>query len=310
MILSVAMCTFNGEKYIAEQLESILSQQFPVDEIIICDDGSTDKTVEIIEDFQKSNPFIKLYRNPENLGVIKNFEKAINLCQDGIVLLCDQDDIWFKNKTKKIKNYFETNLDKKAVFHNLELFNEKPLSATIWDYVAFNAQNHSKNLLNHLLTIENLATGASFAFKKNKSINLDEIPEIALHDYQLALIFAMTNELGLIDETLGYYRIHDAQQIGAEATANGFIKKLTNLFYSSGHHLEKVDYLIKKQEMWAEYQFQFVKKEKILAVFEKLRSEFLKQHLHQFNFFHKKAILLYWLFRKKYNVNLNNVLWV
>ena len=70
----------------------------------------------------------------------------------------------------------------------------------------------------------------------------------------------MTNELGLIDETLGYYRIHDAQQIGAEATANGFIKKLTNLFYSSGHHLEKVDYLIKKQEMWAEYEFQFVKK--------------------------------------------------
>lgn len=310
MILSVAMCTFNGEKYIAEQLESILSQQFPVDEIIICDDGSTDKTVEIIEDFQKSAPLIKLYRNPENLGVIKNFEKAINLCQDGIVMLCDQDDIWFKNKTEKIKNYFETNVDKKAVFHNLELFNEKPLNATIWNYVAFNARNHGKNLLNHLLTIENLATGASFALKKNKSINLDEIPEIALHDYQLALIFAMTNQLGLIDQTLGYYRIHDAQQIGAEATANGFIKKLTNLFYSSGHHLEKVDYLIKKQEMWTEYQFQFVKKEKILAVFEKLRCEFIKQHLHQFNFFHKKAILLYWLFKKKYNVNLNNVLWV
>lgn len=310
MILSVAMCTFNGEKYIAEQLESILSQQFPVDEIIICDDGSTDKTVEIIEDFQKSNPFIKLYRNPENLGIIKNFEKAINLCQNGIVILCDQDDIWFKIKTEKIKSYFESNTDIKAVFHNLELFDEKPLGSTIWNYVAFNAQIHHENLLNHLLTIENIVTGASFAFKKNKCINLDEIPEIALHDYQLALIFAMTNELGLIDETLGYYRIHDAQQIGAEVTANGFIKKLTNLFYSSGHHLEKVDYLIKKQEMWAEYQFQFVKKEKILAVFENLRSEFLKQHLQQFNLFHKKAILLYWFFKKKYNVNLNNVLWV
>lgn len=310
MILSVAMCTFNGEKYIAEQLESILSQQFPVDEIIICDDGSTDKTLEIIEDFQKSNPFIKLYRNPENLGVIKNFEKAINHCQDGIVLLCDQDDIWFKTKTEKIINYFEINRNITAVFHNLELFDEKPLSATIWDYVAFNPQNHGKNLLNHLLTIENIATGASFAFKKNKSINIDEIPEIALHDYQLALIFAMTNELGLIDEALGYYRIHDAQQIGAESTSNGFIKKLTSLFYSSGHHLQKVDYLIKKQEMWAEYQFQFVKKEKILAVYDKLRREFLKQHLHEFNFFHKKAILLYWLFKKKYNVNLNNVVWL
>lgn len=310
MNLSVAMCTFNGEKYLSEQLDSILSQQLPVDEIVICDDGSTDKTLEIIEEFQKKNPFIKLHRNPETLDVIKNFERAINLCQNGIVILCDQDDIWFKNKSEKIKNYFEINADKKAIFHNLELFDEKPLGATIWDYVAFNAQNHGKNLLNHLLTIENLATGASFAFKKNKSINLDEIPEIALHDYQLALIFAMTNELGLIDETLGYYRIHDAQQIGAEVTANGFIKKLTNLFYSSGHDLEKVDYLIKKQEMWAEYEFHFVKKKKILTVFENLRSEFLKQHLQQFNLFHKKAILLYWFFKKKYNVNLNNVLWV
>lgn len=310
MILSVAMCTFNGEKHIAEQLESILCQQFPVDEIIICDDGSTDKTLEIIEEFLKTNPFIKLYRNPVNLGIIKNFEKAINLCQDGIILLCDQDDIWFKNKTENIKNYFETNTDLKAVFHNLELFNEKPLSATIWDYVAFNARNHGKNLLNHLLTIENIATGASFAFKKNKSISLDEIPQIALHDYQLSILFAMKNQLGFIDEALGYYRIHDSQQIGAEASANAFIKKMTNLFYGPGHHLEKVDYLIKKQEMWAEYPFQFIKKEKILAVFEKLRSKFLKQHLHQFNFFHKKAILLYWLLKKKYNVNLYNVLWV
>lgn len=310
MNLSVAMCTFNGEKYLSEQLESILSQQLPVDEIVICDDGSTDKTLEIIEEFQKKNPFIKLHRNPETLDVIKNFEKAINLCQNGIVILCDQDDIWFKNKSGKIKNYFEINADKKAIFHNLELFDEKPLGSTIWDYVAFNAQIHHENLLNHLLTIENIVTGASFAFKKNKSVQFDKISEIALHDYQLAIQFAMTNELGFIDEILGYYRIHTAQQIGAETTTNEFIKKMNTLFYSSGNNLQKVDYLLKKQEMWSEHQFHFTEKTKIMSRFEKLRSDYLRQHLHQFNFFHKKAILVYWLFKKKYNVNLYNVLWV
>lgn len=308
MKLSVALCTFNGEKHISEQLESILCQQMPVDEIIICDDGSSDKTLKFIADFQKSNPSIKLFENPENLGVIKNFEKAINLCSNGIVFLCDQDDIWFPDKTIKIVEYFKSNPRSKAVFHNLELHDKKPLQITIWDYVAFSGQMQPKNLFNHLLTVENLATGASFAFIKNEKIKLDDISKIALHDYQLAIHFSLANELGFINAVLGYYRIHDSQQIGADLKPNEYIKKLTDLFFNPGNNLQKVDYIVKKQIMWSEYDLNFIEKDKIMSRFNEIRQEFLRNHLYHLSFFHRKAILLYWFFKNKYRVNLYNVL--
>ena len=107
MKLSVAMCTYNGEQHVNEQLESILKQTMTVDEIIICDDGSTDKTIQIIEQFQMNFPnIITLHRNSFNLGSNKNFEKAITLCSGDYIFLSDQDDIWKINKVEKIIQSF------------------------------------------------------------------------------------------------------------------------------------------------------------------------------------------------------------
>jgi len=92
--ISVALCTYNGELYLREQLESILKQTFPPDEIIICDDGSTDTTIKILEEFRRKSFIpVKVYYNKENLGVSKNFEKAISLCSGDIIFLSDQDDV-------------------------------------------------------------------------------------------------------------------------------------------------------------------------------------------------------------------------
>ena len=96
--ISVAMATYNGEKYIYQQLESILNQSMAVDEIIVVDDNSSDKTIEIIEKLNCSR--IHIYKNEENLGYIKNFYKAISLTQGKYVFLADQDDIWEKEKVK------------------------------------------------------------------------------------------------------------------------------------------------------------------------------------------------------------------
>ena len=91
-MISIAMTTYNGEKYLREQLDSILNQTYKDFELIICDDCSTDSTVQIIKSY--IDPRIKLFINEKNLGFKKNFEKAIKLCTGEYIALSDQDDIW------------------------------------------------------------------------------------------------------------------------------------------------------------------------------------------------------------------------
>lgn len=93
------MATYNGEKYLRAQLDSIAKQTLLPDELVICDDGSTDGTMDIAEDFARLAPFpVRVERNPDNLGYARNFEKAANLCTGYIVFFCDQDDIWLEDK--------------------------------------------------------------------------------------------------------------------------------------------------------------------------------------------------------------------
>lgn len=99
MKISIAMATYNGAKYIQEQLDSFLYQTLQPDELVVCDDGSTDTTLIILEAFRKQAPFVvHIYRNESNLGHMKNFEKALSLCIGDIIFLSDQDDVWFNNK--------------------------------------------------------------------------------------------------------------------------------------------------------------------------------------------------------------------
>ena len=105
MTKSVALCTYNGEKYLKEQLDSILSQEIPVDEIVICDDCSTDETTLIIKEYESQFPNVFcVFINAENLGYVRNFEKALSFCTGEIIFLCDQDDLWRKDKTQKIRS--------------------------------------------------------------------------------------------------------------------------------------------------------------------------------------------------------------
>ena len=102
-MISIAMTTYNGEKYIERQLESIFSQTLPADEIIICDDASKDRTVEIINRFIEKNQTdkIRLVHNQENLGYIRNFHKAISLTRGDYIFLADQDDVWHADKIEQ-----------------------------------------------------------------------------------------------------------------------------------------------------------------------------------------------------------------
>ena len=224
MKISVAMCTYNGEKYIKKQIESILNQSLAIDEIVICDDGSNDKTIEIIEQFQLENPkIISLQKNQVNLGSNKNFEKAISICDGDYIFLSDQDDIWKKDKVKKIIQYFYENESLEAIFTNGELINDKNEKFTeisLWDSVSF-MEDQLKNLNDlylHLIFKSNMVTGATLCIKKEIKNLILPFPDIKNlhHDEWIAVIIASRKKIGYLKEELISYRLHSEQQIGTK----------------------------------------------------------------------------------------------
>jgi len=108
--VSVVMCTYNGKKYIRQQLDSILTQSYPIYEIIIQDDCSTDDTWNILMEYQKSHPIIQCYRNEQNVGVNLNFKNALLLANGEFIAISDQDDIWYDYKIKTLINLIGDNL--------------------------------------------------------------------------------------------------------------------------------------------------------------------------------------------------------
>jgi glycosyltransferase involved in cell wall biosynthesis len=106
--VSIAMATYNGERFIREQLDSFAAQTLLPDELVVCDDGSTDSTMKIVEEFAATVPFsVKIYRNAERLDFSRNFEKALSFCTGEIVFFSDQDDVWFPEKIEVVIAQFD-----------------------------------------------------------------------------------------------------------------------------------------------------------------------------------------------------------
>ena len=96
--VSIVLCTYNGEKYVREQLDSILKQSYPIHEIVIQDDNSADGTWDILEEYAIKNPLIRIYRNEGNHGVNPNFLSAIHRAEGDYIAISDQDDVWEVDK--------------------------------------------------------------------------------------------------------------------------------------------------------------------------------------------------------------------
>lgn len=118
--VSIAMCTYNGAGFLQQQLDSLATQTRRPDEIIICDDCSQDQSVEIAQNFANQHPdiTIRVIQNPQNLGYVKNFEKAISLCTQDIIFLCDQDDLWQPEKIENMVSVFDAEQDVGLILHD------------------------------------------------------------------------------------------------------------------------------------------------------------------------------------------------
>lgn len=96
--VSIVMCTYNGEQFLREQLDSILAQTYPIHELIIQDDCSTDHTADIVREYARQYPFIRFYANISNLGFNRNFQDALSKAEGDYIAIADQDDIWYEEK--------------------------------------------------------------------------------------------------------------------------------------------------------------------------------------------------------------------
>lgn len=217
MKVSVAMCTYNGEKYVEEQLNSILNQTKKIDEIIICDDGSKDNTLKICDKILKnSNVTYSIKINKKNLGFARNFYQAIRLCSGDIIFFCDQDDIWKENKVNLICQVFDDNPNALLVFSNAHITNENlEITGNL-----FSSLNYRDNYLNnqydafYYILNDNFVTGATTAIKKEILDYIGDSDNGWIHDYWFGVIAALHGGLKSIDEPLIYYRQHESNTIG------------------------------------------------------------------------------------------------
>lgn len=117
LTVSLALCTYNGEKFLLEQLQSFLAQTRQPNELVVCDDVSSDRTLEILNEFAQCAPFpVRIFVSDMTLRSTKNFEKAIGLCEGDIIFLSDQDDVWFPDKLARMLTIFEEDAGVGAVF--------------------------------------------------------------------------------------------------------------------------------------------------------------------------------------------------
>jgi glycosyltransferase involved in cell wall biosynthesis len=224
--ISVALCTFNGERFIERQLRSILSQTQAIDELIVCDDRSTDRTLELLTAITANAPFTtSITINEQRLGSTKNFEKALQHCTGDIVFLCDQDDEWQTEKVSRQVQFLEQNPDVDAVFTNALIINDNSQSTgeTLWEQIQFEEQRQKKWLSGksyELLFESYVVTGATLALRKSALPALLPFPTIhkqLIHDGWIALVLALDNKIQFIDDCLLRYRIHHQQQVGIGA---------------------------------------------------------------------------------------------
>lgn len=222
---SVAMCVYNGARFLQEQLASIAAQtQLPF-ELIVCDDLSTDDSVAIARKFGASVPFpVRIHVNEHNLGLVKNFERAISLCSGDIIALADQDDLWMPEKISRMDREFTLAPDIGLCFSDAVLIDEdsQPTGQTLWQALKV-PREELKRLekgfdVGDLLS-GSIVTGATIAFRQRFCDLVLPIPHdlAIIHDAWIALLIAAVARVLPIDEPLIRYRQHPGQEVGALA---------------------------------------------------------------------------------------------
>lgn len=279
-MISVAMCTYNGEKYIQEQLESIIYQSVPPDEIVICDDCSNDATLEIVKDILNSyDGIVQLVSNKHNLGYRKNFEKAISLCHGDIIFLSDQDDVWSSNKIEIIKTEIEKDQNILLAFHDVEIVDENLCltNKSFWNVLHFDYMQFLENDFRRLME-SNVIQGSACAFRRELFTYAVPFPECAVHDEWLGLIAFAKGKILPINLKLAKYRQSHNNAIGAGNIT--FIKKIKRYLNNSKADYNPYIQVLEKRHKTIQAYYEYLTKEKELQKVNALTFEFYNKRIN------------------------------
>lgn len=229
--VSVALCTFDGERHLEDQLDSIATQSVRPDEVVICDDRSTDATVAIARRWsERSGLQVHLSVNDERLGSARNFERAISLTTSDLIVLADQDDVWMPEKVARAVAAFAGDDSIGIVFHDATLVDEGlvPLGRTAWQQVHLEGRRRERlrgGRAFEQLVKANAITGMTMAFRARwKPLVLPLPPVVARvgtpyhHDGWIAAVVSAVARIEPLDAELALYRQHTAQQVGLGGT--------------------------------------------------------------------------------------------
>lgn len=201
--ISVAMISYNGKKYIKEQLDSIFLQLEAQDEVIVSDDGSNDGTLNILEEYQKTEPRLRVIKGPQR-GIKKNVENALKHCKGDIIFLADQDDIWKSNKVERVLQVMKEQ-NGALVIHDAEVFHDNLKEITMESFLAF--RNAGAGVWKNIW--KNGYIGCCMAFRKEVLEKVLPIPDsIEMHDQWIGILsdFYFGKSIFLKEALLSYRR--------------------------------------------------------------------------------------------------------
>jgi glycosyltransferase involved in cell wall biosynthesis len=205
-LISIALCTYNGERFLEAQIESVLNQSWRNIELVIVDDASTDSTVAIAESYALKDERIRIHRNAHNLGINQNFSLALSLCQGQLLAPCDQDDIWHPEKLSRLHDRIGTHL---MAYCDSELITEsgQPMGMKISDRLQM-FEGHGPLAL----TFWNCISGHAMLFRRELLDHALPIPPLKFHDWWLAFWAAAVGGVVYLNEPLVQYRQHAGGQ--------------------------------------------------------------------------------------------------
>lgn len=219
MTISIALGSYNGSPFLAEQLASIAAQERQPDEVVICDDLSQDDSVASIRAFADRMPYpVRVYCNETNLGSTQNFCQAIRRCNGHLIALADQDDIWHKTKLACIETTFLESPHIGMVLSDAEVVGNdlQPLGYRLWESIGFTTadqQRFEKGRGFDVLLTKNVVTGATLAFRSLYRDLVLPIPRLWVHNAWIGLLISAVAQVACIREPLVKYRQH-LNQVG------------------------------------------------------------------------------------------------
>jgi len=203
------MCTYNGVKYVKEQLDSILRQTFSDFELVVCDDCSNDGTWEFLQEYATGHENVRLYRNDQNLGFLKNFEKVLGLASGDYIAFCDQDDIWISNHLELLFNSIGDNM---LACGNSLLVDENnvELGMTLLQQEGIvHLPKNNLDIARMIFLNHNPFQGAAMMFRKEFIAIALPMPEQAnYHDVWFAALASFMDSFVYIKAPIVRYRMH------------------------------------------------------------------------------------------------------